>query len=115
MWNHGGLWIPVLSVFASPSSEKLLKASRKGDLPSIQAILQNANADKKAELLLAQDEDEYTPLHLAALNGNESVVKYLVEQGADIQANDIKQSTPLHVAAGGGHGPSSTWWSTGLA
>ena len=44
-----------------------------------------------------------TPLHNAANNGHLSVVEYLVNQKADINAKDEYNSTPLHSAAQNGH------------
>jgi len=38
----------------------------------------------------------YTPLHLAAMNGHEQVVKYLTVNGADLDAFST-DGTPLHV------------------
>jgi len=39
-----------------------------------------------------------TPLHYAAQRGHLSVVEYLVNQKADINAKDIQGETPLGVA-----------------
>jgi len=44
-----------------------------------------------------------TPLHWAAANGHLSVVEYLVNQKADINAKDKDRWTPLHSAAEKGH------------
>jgi len=44
-----------------------------------------------------------TPLHYAAQNGHLSVVEYLVNQKADINAKDYGKMTPLHYAAQNGH------------
>lgn len=42
----------------------------------------------------------YTPLHLAAINGNETCIKALITKGADINAqNSVDKSTALHYAA----------------
>ena len=45
----------------------------------------------------------YTPLHLAAINGHLSVVEYLVNQKADINTKDKEYRTPLHYGAQNGH------------
>ena len=47
--------------------------------------------------------DGTTPLHLAALNGREDVVQFLIEKGAFINPEDADENTPLHAAARGGH------------
>lgn len=43
------------------------------------------------------------PIHLAAKSGHVSLLKSLVEHGANIQAADNMQMTPLHWAAINGH------------
>jgi len=44
-----------------------------------------------------------TPLHYAARYGHLSVVEYLVNQKADINAKDGDDYTPLHFSAENGH------------
>ena len=39
----------------------------------------------------------YSPLHLAAMNGHEPVIKYLIANGADLNATS-SGGTPLHLA-----------------
>ena len=46
---------------------------------------------------------EDTPLHFAATNGHVSMVKLLVERGADVNVKSQWGQTPLHYAAGEGH------------
>ena len=43
-----------------------------------------------------------TPLHLAAREARLSVVKYLVERGANVNVRDNHGNTPLHEAVEGG-------------
>jgi serine/threonine-protein phosphatase 6 regulatory ankyrin repeat subunit A len=40
----------------------------------------------------------YTPMHSAASSGQISVVKLLLEMGAELDAVDIHGNTPLHIA-----------------
>ena len=50
-------------------------------------------------ILLKNDKDQRTPLHLACSNGNLPIVQYLIEKGANIEAKTyMHQDTPLHIA-----------------
>ena len=44
-----------------------------------------------------------TPLHCAAANGHKSLVRILLDEGANFEAKDITGRTPLHVASQNGH------------
>jgi ankyrin repeat protein len=50
-----------------------------------------------------QDGDKRTPLHHAAISGNEDVVELLVVNKAAINSQDYQGFTPLHWAASKGH------------
>jgi ankyrin repeat protein len=56
----------------------------------------------KAEpsLLNEKDEEGYTPLHLAVIAGNTSIVKFLISQGADYDAVDTEMHSAIHWATG---------------
>ena len=45
----------------------------------------------------------WTPLHVAAANGHPKMVLALIDNGAQIDAQDHDGNTPLHLASGGGH------------
>jgi ankyrin repeat protein len=53
--------------------------------------------------LIARDKYQRTLLHIAARCGNLELIKFLVEEGADIEALMNVGSTPLHTAAFRGH------------
>ncbi|KIK68024.1 hypothetical protein GYMLUDRAFT_36836 [Collybiopsis luxurians FD-317 M1] len=46
-----------------------------------------------------------TPLHAAALKGNEELVRMLCDLGADLNLSDNQGNTPLHYASAWGHVP----------
>ncbi|KAI6034372.1 ankyrin repeat-containing domain protein [Pisolithus microcarpus] len=46
-----------------------------------------------------------TALHMAALKGNEELVRMLCDWGADVDLSDNKGNTPLHYASAWGHIP----------
>ncbi|XP_035220264.1 inversin-B-like isoform X2 [Stegodyphus dumicola] len=49
-------------------------------------------------LLNAPDEEGYSPLHLAVISGNKSIVKYLLTRGADCRAVDSEKHSCVHWA-----------------
>ena len=65
-----------------------------GNLKVVKFLMEEAGANKDA-----RDYEECTFLHLAAMNNDVSVTKYLVENGADIHVRDKNGLTPLHKAA----------------
>jgi len=70
-----------------------------------------ANVGLEAMMLLLEkgasvsdkSEDGSTPLHFAALQSNEEVVRKLVEHGAEVSAENGYGYTPLHMAVIGGN------------
>ncbi|KAK3597127.1 hypothetical protein CHS0354_038046 [Potamilus streckersoni] len=54
-------------------------------------------------LLNIQDEQMYTPMHMAVLAGNENLLKLLIERGADIHCLDENYHTLVHLATASGH------------
>ena len=55
--------------------------------------------ENNPDLLEARNENEKTPLHFAAQSGIKEIVEFLIEKGADVNANNIANETPLHYAA----------------
>ncbi|KAL3873336.1 hypothetical protein ACJMK2_036468 [Sinanodonta woodiana] len=59
--------------------------------------------DANITLLNIQDEQMYTPMHMAVLAGNENFLKLLIERGADIHCLDENYHTLVHLATASGH------------
>ena len=47
----------------------------------------------------ARNQDGYTPLHWAAMDGHVETAALLLDRGADLEARDAHGATPLHGAA----------------
>jgi ankyrin repeat protein len=62
---------------------KLIEAAEKGAIEDVKAIAQS-----HPELINQPDGTGATPLHYAAFGGHRDVVRFLVQQGADINARD---------------------------
>ena len=78
-------------------SGEIHDAALTGDLEEIETLITD-----NPSVVHDKDENNDTPLHIAAREGFLSVAKLLVEKGADIHAGDNENSTPLDVAAGCG-------------
>ena len=63
--------------------KKLIDAAKRGDVEEVGTILQS-----HAGMINQRDELGATPLHHAAFGGHRTVVKLLVEHGADINTAD---------------------------
>ena len=73
--------------------ETVLDAVRYDDRKKLQQLLE-AGDDPNCG-----DDDNCSPLHLAALCGGALATEILLEAGADVHASDSNGDTPLHVAA----------------
>mmetsp|Transcript_37812 Transcript_37812/g.59764 ORF Transcript_37812/g.59764 Transcript_37812/m.59764 type:complete len:703 (-) Transcript_37812:143-2251(-) len=69
---------------------KLIFYSSTGDLEQVKALVEKQNVDVNG-----YDYDRRTPLHLAAAGGKVPVVKYLLDQGAEVNSEDRWGGTPL--------------------
>lgn len=57
-------------------------------------------ADSSRDLLESADEDGLTPLHLAVIQGNASLVNLLLANKANVNAIDNEGHSVVHWAAG---------------
>jgi ankyrin repeat protein len=95
------LGLAALSTASEQSlSDRFAAAIDRGDLATVKAIVQEGNAPDSA---LDYGGEPTTPLYNAAGKGRTEIVKYLIEQGADVNFRGKEWGhTPLHQAAGRG-------------
>lgn len=63
-------------------------AVRRGDIDRVREFADRGNLE-------ARDFQDRTPLHIAVLSGHDAIVKLLLEKGADPNAQDQWEVTPL--------------------
>ena len=78
--------------------EKLCKAAARGDLAALRKYIGAEGASVNA-----CDYDQRSALHLAAAEGHESAVSFLLDARADVNAQDRWGGTPLKDAERGWH------------
>jgi hypothetical protein len=72
----------ALSLLAWDNNGDLLAAAREGDLAAVKAAVANGAA------LETKTPYGQTPLYLAAMNGREEVVRFLLDKGASVEVRD---------------------------
>jgi hypothetical protein len=83
-------------VFLEEESEEFMKLIEDVERDEL-ASLKEASKRNRA-LLFEPDENFWQPIHEAARSGHLSVIKYLVVEGADINALTSTNDTPLDLA-----------------
>ncbi|KAG4433881.1 hypothetical protein IFR05_010640 [Cadophora sp. M221] len=81
-------------------------AVRHGHLAIVQAMFdssQRPGPDAKGPDINSKDKLGLTPLHIAARDGNNSIVTTLLEHHPEVTAVDKDGDTPLHLAGRNGH------------
>jgi hypothetical protein len=79
----------AFTAFAWDANEDLLSASRAGDLAAAKAALE------KGAAIETKTPYGQTPLYLAAMNGHEELVKFLLDKGATTDVKDTFYKAPM--------------------
>jgi len=77
------------------TDQQIFNAAKTGDIEKLDTLL---TFNKQFDIKQLKDQEGSTPLHEAARNWHLSVVKRLIEYGAEVNAKDQSGSTPLHRA-----------------
>ena len=80
------------------NNQLLLEASKFGDIAHVTQLLDKKRGDLKADVN-CKGENSWTPLHFACLSGSYDLVKLLLFNQANIDAETTLKFTALHVAA----------------
>ncbi len=75
------------------SAQEIFDAIRNGDFAKVKELV-----EKDPQLLNARNSRQSTPLHVAVDVNNEPIARYLIEKGADINALNRNNWTPLFYA-----------------
>jgi ankyrin repeat protein len=84
--------LPSLVIFSAQGAE-IHKAIIKGDLNEVVALLKD-----RPELVESKDKSGLTPLHLAVKHDQLEIAALLIANGADVNARNPNQETPLILA-----------------
>lgn len=89
----------ALSVFALPVlSQEIFDATKKGDLAKVKALVQ-----KKPDLVKAKNNEDDTPLHIAADAGHLEIARFLIQKGANVNSMNAARRNPVLLAGYKGH------------
>jgi len=90
-----GNWVTSQRQLACPGDDDLVAAIRRGDVEEVRRLADGADICPEPDRGTVQD----SALHVAVQLGNEEVVRILLVAGADTEARDLDETTPLLHAA----------------
>lgn len=103
--SFGVALLAGLVVGSAWADESLFDAVISGDKAKVEALIVKG-ADINAR---DKNNNDVTPLNLAAAAGHLEIVKVLFTHGADINTKTIQGLTPLHLASQNGHKDTVEW------
>lgn len=89
--------------YSGPAFDKFNDFIDNGNLFSYPCFYQTALQETDYETREACSDRDGTALHTALLNGHDTIVKQLLENGADINAASLMDNTALYKASLNGH------------
>ncbi|KAG2154915.1 ankyrin repeat-containing domain protein [Suillus bovinus] len=95
----------LLADFKSPPSNPYAPGPSQVDLMGAALRMARLYYERYPWILDWSNIQGKTALHMAALKGNEELVRMLCDLGADFDLSDNKGNTPLHYASSWGHIP----------
>src|SRR5262249_26253815 len=81
-----------------PEVSEVVDAIKARDLPRLRSLL-----EKQPHLLHAADEHGSQPIHWASMTRQIEIIDYLLERGADINADRPDGTRPIHLTNGDYH------------
>ena len=93
-----GILLVLAICIVGAEAAEIHQAAETGNLAEVQKLLAAS-----PELLEAKDETGRTPLLCAARGGQQEIIQFLVDRGADLTARNVRGSNALHLAANAGH------------
>ena len=97
---------PVGAAASGPVGQQWIEAAKRGDRPAMEALL----AEGGPSLVTYKARGiGHTAMHWAAARGERGIMEWLLGLGADVNARNTSEATPLFTAAGNGQAMSVEW------